>query len=271
MPIGAGLGAASIIGGGISAYGANRASQRQAEAQRQAAEANARATQESLQAQRDMFGQSQQQYEIGRQTLQPFVDTGRGAMYSLAQLYGLPGSGASEAFNDNALEAFRRSPDYDWRMKEGLRALTFSDSARGTLGSTGHLDRTVAFGQGLASQGLGDYTGRLLALSQIGAGAAGTSAGLGAQAGGMYTQQGIALGNTITGGGQQQANSLLGQGQAEAAGIVGMTNSITGGINNAANGLLMYNALNNRGRSSYSNNSLSPVTYDPSRSAYAIY
>lgn len=210
MPVGAAIG--GIVGGGISAGGAYLASKTQSDAAGKA-----------LDAQKSLFDQTQA-------NMKPFIDTGKGALYSLAQLYGIktPDGAGGEAYNDNALAAFRKSPDYDWRLKEGTRALDFSASSKGTLGSRGHLNNTVAFGQGLASQGLGDYTGRLLSLAQIGANSAGT-------AGGQATSQGQILGNT-----------LMGQGQANASGWVGGTNALNGAIGGTGNNLLLYNALNNR-------------------------
>lgn len=224
MPTAAVIG--GIVGGlgsaGASIYGASKQSE---------------AAGNALALQRQMFDASQKNISTAQGQLKPFVDTGTSAMYSLAQLYGLqtPNGAGGDAFNDNALAAFRKAPDYDWRMKEGMRALDFSDSAKGNLGSRGHLNSTVAFGQGLASQGLGDYTSRLLALSQIGSGAAGTSLSGAVGSGAQSTQQGNILGNT-----------MMGQGQANASGIIGASNAINGSIGNTTNGLMLYNALNNR-------------------------
>jgi hypothetical protein len=216
MPTGAAIGGASLIGGLISSSAAHDASKAQAESA-----GNALAFQK-------------QTFDTTQKNLQPFMDTGKGAMYSLAQLYGIGSPGGSgDAFNDNALAAFRKAPDYDWRMKEGMRALDFSDSAKGSLASRGHLNRTVEFGQGLAGQGLGDYTSRLLALSNIGASAASGGGNIAANMSGT-------IGNT-----------MMGQGQATASGIVGGANALNAGLSGGVNNLMMYNAINRRNSSAY--------------------
>lgn len=224
MPTGAIIGgiAGGALSAGASIYGAGKQSD---------AAANA------LALQKQMFDTSQKNITTAQGQIKPFVDTGTSAMYSLAQLYGLqtPNGAGGQPFNDNALEAFRKSPDYDFRMKEGMRALDFSDSAKGMLGSRGHLNNTVSFGQGLASQGLGDYTSRLLALSNIGAGAAGTS-----------LSGALGAGNQSVVAGNSMANTTMGQGQANASGVIGASNAINSSIGSTSNGLLMYNALNNR-------------------------
>jgi len=201
MPGGA-LAAGASLG---SAYMGSKASKKASEAQERAA-ANALSMQKKL-------------YDDAQAHLSPFIDTGKNALYSLAQLYGLqtPQGAGGEAFNEKALEAFRKSPDYAFRFAEGNRALQFSDAAKGLLKSRSHLNNTVDFGQRMAGVGFGDYAGRLMDLSKIGASTAGTAA------------------SVATGQGQVLGNTAMAQGQAQASGIVGSANAWMGGIQNVAN------------------------------------
>lgn len=217
MPIGGAISAIGSIGSAlIGGSAAKKASQQQLAMQQQA-----------LGLQRQMFEQSQANFK-------PFIDTGQGAVLSLAQLYGLntPGNpGGGVPFGPEALDAFRRSPDYEFARAEGMRALTNANSATGLLGRS-HLDTMAKFTTGLATQNFDRYAGRLYSLADLGNRAA-TSAGQG------MTMQGQVLGNTLMGMGQTQAAGTLGQGAAYQ--------TAWGGIVNA---LGQYNAQN-RNASSY--------------------
>jgi hypothetical protein len=207
MPAGAVIG--SVIGGGISAgasiYGANK---------------QAKAADKALALQQQMFERTQA-------NLSPFVDTGKEAIYSLGQLYGLqtPYGAGGDPFNEKALEAFRKSPDYAFRFAEGQRALTFSDEAQGMLKSRAHLNNTVGYGQNMAGLGFNDYAGRLMQLSQIGASTAATAASANSAAG------------------TQMGNTMMAGGQAQAAGVIGGANAINSTIGNTTNGLMLHQAL----------------------------
>lgn len=199
------IGGSAVIGAGVGMYSANKASNAQADAA-----AAAQATQ--LQ----MFNRTQA-------NLQPYMDTGKGALISLGQLYGINGAGP---YNEASLAAFRNSPDYQVALKEGISALDMSNAARGMLRSSNHLAGVQTLGADLGSKNFGNYTNRLLQLAQLGGNAA-------AGAGNLGTQQGNSLANTIMAGGQ-----------AEASGIVGGANAITGGLNTGMNNLMFWNAMN---------------------------
>lgn len=226
MPAGAIIGS-SVIGAGASIYGANKA----ADAQREAA-ANA------MGLQREMFDRTMGE---AHGALDPFITTGKSALTSLAQFYGLTlpdGSPGGEAVSENALEAFRRSPDYAFARDEGIKALTATRAGAGLLHSGNYLRDLSTFSSGLASQNLGNYLGRLLSLSESGRGAATSLAG-------AITGVGTNAGNSL-------ANLALAGGQATASGIVGSTNAITGGISSGVNNLMLYNLMNKGSGSVYS-------------------
>jgi hypothetical protein len=146
--------------------------------------------------------------------MQPFMIPGQGAMASLAQLYGInPQTGAydpNQAFNEASLQAFQRSPDYQFALQEGLGAVENSQAGRGMLRSGNTLRALTEFGQGLASQQFGNYRGALTQLASIGAGAAG-------------------------GAGQ----SALQAGAAQASGIVGAGNAWSGALGSLGNYAMM--------------------------------
>lgn len=199
----------------------------------------------------------------------PYADIGGSAAETLANLYGV-GPDSGEAFSANALDAFRRSPDYQFALKEGTRALDFSNAAKGSLGSRGHLNALVQYGQGLASQNFGNYASRLAGLSNLGLTAAGARASLygskgnalanlygnygnaastlasneGRALAALYTGQGADLArlygagadraaNINLGYGTNAANTLAAMGQTQGAGLIGAGNALGAGMLNA--------------------------------------
>lgn len=112
--------------------------------------------------------------------------------------------------------AFLESPDYQFRLSEGIKATERSAAARGGLLSGRTLKALERFGQGEASQEFDRRFNRL-----------GVLAGRG-QAGTQGTSQ--AAYNT----GQGVSNALLDQGAARASGVVGRANATTSGIEGIA-------------------------------------
>ncbi|MDE2101692.1 MAG: hypothetical protein KGL39_30885 [Patescibacteria group bacterium] len=157
--------------------------------------------------------------------LNPWINVGSGANYTLGSLYGI-GQDGSRGNTPQDFSSFTNSPDYQFALQQGQLGLDRYENARGMSMSGGALKDAAQFNQGLATQQFGNYFNRLLSLSQMGQNAAGTAVG----------------------GGNAAANTIMGQGQAQAAGIVGSANALTGGINSGITNSLLYNAIN---RSSY--------------------
>lgn len=109
--------------------------------------------------------------------------------------------------------AFYKSPDYNFRMKEGLNAVQNSAAAEGGLYSGNAFRGIEEYGQGLAAGGFNDWFKNQLALAGIGTGAT-SQAGQGA----------IATGANV-------GNLLIDQGNARASGISGQANSWANLIN----------------------------------------
>src|SRR5215208_5923814 len=121
MPIGAAVGGA-VVTGAASIFGSSKA----ADAQKDAAKAASKV--------------QKQMYEQGRKDLAPYRETGQSALYSLADMYGLPTPSnpkGGQAFSESSLAAFRNSPDYQVAMKEGIGAFDKSAAANGMLLSGG--------------------------------------------------------------------------------------------------------------------------------------
>lgn len=109
--------------------------------------------------------------------------------------------------------AFYKSPDYNFRMKEGLSAVQNSAAADGGLYSGNALRGIEDYGQGVAAGGFNDWFKNQLALAGIGTGAT-SQAGQGA----------IAMGANV-------GNLLIDQGNARASGIAGQSASWANLIN----------------------------------------
>jgi hypothetical protein len=199
--------AALAVGGNVAnAFIGGRASKKAAEAQQQAAE-------RAYHEQRALMSEV-------RGNFSPYMETGKGAVLSLAQLYGLPtpsNPNGGQPYGQESLDAFKRSPDYEFARQQGMEGLTFSAAAQGLLRSRGHLNETVRFNQGLATQNFGNYRNALMDLSKIGA-----------QSTGQFS-------SIMAGMGNQQSSNLLASGNAQAGGIMGQANALSGGINGVIN------------------------------------
>lgn len=172
----------------------------------------------------------------------PFMIPGQGAMASLAQLYGInPETGEyspDAAFNEASLAAFRRSPDYQFALQEGLGALENSQAAKGMLRSGNTLRAITDYGQGLATQTFGNYRGALGQLASLGAGAAG-----------------------------QTGQAAMAQGAAQASGAVGSANAWSGALGSIANyGMMQHQQQQQQ---AFLSNLLRPSGYSGAAAPYA--
>lgn len=127
-----------------------------------------------------------------------------------------PNGGNALAQTAPDYSAFFKSPDYQFRLNEGMNAVQNSAAAAGSLYSGNALRGIADYGQGLAASEFGNWFNRQGALAGIGQ-AATEQAGQGA----------IATGNNVS-------NLLMGQGNARASGIVDQTNALTGTLNQLA-------------------------------------
>lgn len=96
----------------------------------------------------------------------PYTKAGQGATDALSYELGL-----SDRPSDYA--GFRKTPGYEFAMKEGLDSVTAANSANGGLDSGAVLQALQARGQGIADQEYGTFMDRLDALSSRGLSALG--------------------------------------------------------------------------------------------------
>lgn len=150
--------------------------------------------------------------EVQQQGYEQAAGTAREAG-AQAQSYLTPYANTSLNANrmiDSALagdySGFYASPDYQFRLSEGEKALNRSAAARGNLLSGAQLKDLTGYGQGLASTEYGNWYNRLAGLRGEGIGIAG--------------QQG----NIATGVGDRVAQAQLGQAGARASGYMADAN-----------------------------------------------
>lgn len=230
-------GGAGLVSAGVGAYASGQA------ADKQAAAAN-----NALNFQKQTFDTNQQNMKTAQGTLQPYLDVGKNATYTLGQLTGTGNNGQQD------FSSFFKDPSYQFAQQQGELGIERGANARGLNLSGGAMKDLATFNSGLASQQYGNYFNRLMGLSQIGQDATKTNANL-------------VTGNasTSTAGAGQIGNSMQGIGQAQASGIVGGANAITGGINSGVNNALLagYMGKNASGYGSPSYGGGSPWSGDP--------
>lgn len=202
-------------------------------------------------------------YNNNQNNFQPYLDLGKNATNSLSAIYGWDPNGGFAGGPDstNALQAFTNTPDYQFSLAQGTRALDASAAASHLLTSGGMVRAAQDYGQGLASTQYGNVISRLMSIINTGKDAAGAVASSGAAMG-------------------QQIGSTMGNiGNAQAAGIVGQANPWISALNSGpGNTLAGYSYFNNpnNGMQSWSQMgggasggnagaplSLSPTSYTP--------
>lgn len=122
-----------------------------------------------------------------------------------------PQNGLAPNFTD-----FFKSPGYQFRQDEGIRALDRSASARGRLNSGAHERELIRYGSGFASSEFNNYASRLSALASGGQ-----------QAANQLTTAAFGTGRGV-------ANSLFQAGTAEASGIAGAGQAFGSGLDDAS-------------------------------------
>ena len=248
MPFGPAIG---LAGAAVSAGGALAASGNSSGAATSAANESAQAQQTAAVMQQSIANEN-------TANLAPFKNTGIGANYSLANLFGVLSNGTiagnqgvgqdnvaggaltqlmglsglnsmgqpSSTAIPGALAQFANSPTYQFAQQQGLAALNASAAARGTAQSGAQAMATQQYGQGLASQQLGTYTTNLQNLySGLVSGISGL-ANQGENAAATTGQQGIASAGQI-------GQSVTGAGNALAAGTIGAASAQNAGLNNS--------------------------------------
>lgn len=206
MGIGAailGAGALGVVGAGISASAAGHAADQQA--------ASARAA----------MAIQQQQFQIGRDAVNPYIDAGRGALGTLSALE-TPGS------NQTAL--LSQMPGFQFQSQWGNMQAQNALAAQGLAGSAGPVATALSnYNQGLAGT---YYMNSINALQN--------TANMGSNAASSLLGNAVASGNS-------QGNSSMAIGNANASGTLGSANALSGGLGSIGNSLLMNSLLRGGG------------------------
>lgn len=192
----------------------------------------------------DALGQFDQGAKAG-EGLSPYADTGKRALSRLGDMYGLNGGDA----RNTALSGFTASPDYQFRLSQGVQALDRSANSRGGLYSGAAGKALVDYGQQAGSQEFGNWwdrnVGGLTGLASGGQNAASNMTNLTSN---LYGSRA----NAILGTGQNKANArssglaaVTGNnaqaGAAQAGGMINSANAWNAGLQNLSQ-LAMFTA-----------------------------
>lgn len=216
---------AAIVGGVASIGGALIGSS----AASSAADKQAQAANNAITAQQGMFNTSREQ-------LQPFIDTGKGALPNLTSFTDPNNANSPLAAlmrlttpGPDQNTALTQTPGYQFSYDQGMRAVNSGLAARGLQGPGGALARGGAnYAEGLAGTQFQSIVNALLGSYQTGAGTLQNVANLGGNAAsGLAGAAGQA--------GQGIAGSNIQIGNAQAAGTLGSAAALSGGLNNAGN------------------------------------
>jgi hypothetical protein len=160
---------------------------------------------------------AQNVYGTEQTNLNPYINTGHNALYSLGSLYGLNGSQPGGAGNgaEQAFTNFQNTDAYQFPLQQGELAANRALAAQGLTGSGAQGKALTQYGQGYASQGFNGYIQQLAGL-----------AGMGQTAATNLGSSGNAAAQTNLSGATQTGN-------AQAAGILGPTNSMLNGLQGA--------------------------------------
>lgn len=203
----------AIVGAGVAAAGSVAGGIMSANAQKSAAATNAGAVNNALDWSKQVYGTEQGQ-------LNPYINTGTNALYSLSSLYGLgngpggQGGGAAQAYQN-----YTNTPAYQFPLAQGELAANRGLAAQGLSGSGAQAKALTQYGQGYASTNFNSYISQLAGLAGLGQSSA------------------TALGNTGVGVGTQNLQGSENVGGTNAASIIGQNNSLTQGIGQAIGAL----------------------------------
>jgi hypothetical protein len=169
--------AATVVGGYLTSKAAKSGAQAQTSANNAA------------------IGEQQREFDQTQQNLAPYLGAGSNAL-NLQQQY-LSGN----------TSGFDQSPDYQFAVQQGTKALDAGAASKGNLWGGGADADRISLGQGLATQYANNYWNKLTGVANQGLGAA-TSLG----------SLGQSNANNI-------GNLMQGSGQANASGTVGSANA----------------------------------------------
>ena len=185
----------------VQAYGANKAAKAQLQGAREGAA-----------AEREMF---ERQVELQ----EPFRQAGVNALPELVE---------ASRYDPFTLDKFQADPGYQFRMREGLKALDRTAAARGGLLSGAQLRGVTRFGQELGSQEFGNAFNRYNIGFQNRINPLQSLAGVGQTSTNTLSNAAGQLGSSLS-------NLAVGAGNARASGYAGTANALASGIGQGVN------------------------------------
>lgn len=123
------------------------------------------------------LAQAQRLEDFTRQATQTGIQQGNAAFTALGDLLGLARADGTIPSSTDTLRALESSPQFQFRLAQGLRATERAAAQGGTLFSGNQLLAAQGFGQQAASQEFDNRVAQLLSTAQLGQGAA--AAGIG--------------------------------------------------------------------------------------------
>lgn len=182
-----------VAAAAIGAYGSYRSSKKMEEASDRAARMQAESQQKGIDWQKEMYAD-----------FRPFLQRGL--------------KGYQELLDDP--KAYKKTPGYQFRLQEGLKAIGIPDGGSKYLSGT-QLKSAIQYGQDYGTGEYGLALQRMGGLAGIAGGAAGAGAPYAGGIAGMYME-----------GGQLQGQYLQSAAAARASGYMGMSRAAGQGIQN---------------------------------------
>lgn len=156
----------SLLSGALGANAAGKAATEQsnaaieaariqAEAGTKASELQAKTAAETLAFNRETVAQQQR-------NIQPWIDSGAGALKTIGEITSAPGYSWNQTYKNPTLEEAMASPELQFQMQQGQKALEAYQRSTGTHLSGAAAKEIEQFGQGVASQNYGNVAARNL-------------------------------------------------------------------------------------------------------------
>ncbi len=225
-----GMGVAAVAGAVVSANASENAASTEANAANNAS------------------GVQQNQYNLNRADMQPWLDSGKNALGQLNQQ--MPNLTRGFSMAD-----FQADPGYAFNLQQGQQAIERSAAARGGLDSGATMKSLAGYSQGLAGQQYDAAFNRYNTTQGNTFNRLATMAGMGQQAATTNAANGTATANSI-------GNNMMGAGNAQAAGQIAQGNNITSLVGSGMNTWLGNQYLNKYGNAGNgSGGTGSPSTY----------
>jgi hypothetical protein len=162
-------------------------------------------------------------YVDARAANAPYLQTGTSALTRLAQIYGLnqvdangnPTEAALRGENPNLdpNASFYQSPDYQFRLSQGIKGTDAGAAARGMLDSGATRKAEIAYAGNLAAGEFGSYASRLAGLAGIGQTAVNTNAAGVTNYTNAITNANNGYGTAISSAANNKSNNITGTGQ----------------------------------------------------------